>query len=90
MSEPIRADADGFRPDRKQQAVMAAVRNQHSVIRAEFMASLPNIQSALRVGGDGMRAQLEIPESELHEALKLAAMKNRLLRVTVETVDEGE
>jgi len=51
-----------------------------------FLASFPAIQSAIKVYGDrqGMRVQLDIPESEMGEALQLLAWRERVLRVTVE------
>ena len=57
---------------------------------ASFLAAFPAIQSAIKVYGDkqGMRVQLDIPESEMGEALKLLMWRERVLRVTVEP--EGE
>lgn len=49
-----------------------------------FLASMPDVLSQLRIGKDGMRLQLEIPESELAEALKLVLWRDRVLRITVE------
>ena len=57
-------------------------------MKIEFMASLPNIQSALSIGGDGARLKLDIPESDLAQVLKLVLMKNQAFRVMVETEDE--
>ena len=53
---------------------------------AAFLAAFPAIQSAIKVYGDrqGMRVQLDIPESEMGEALKLLMWRERVLRVTVE------
>jgi hypothetical protein len=51
---------------------------------AEFLASLPPIQSAIKVGLDGMRIQLDIPETEMDEAIKLMAWRGMILRVRVE------
>lgn len=52
----------------------------------EFLATFPGIQSAIKVHGqgDGMRIQLEIPESEMANAIRLLAMREKVLRVTVE------
>ena len=50
-----------------------------------FLASFPDIQSAIKVGRDGMRIQLDIPESEMWAAVNLLAMRGVVLRVTVET-----
>ena len=54
--------------------------------RAEFLASFPCIQSAIKVYGDeqGMRVQIDIPESEMGEALKLLQWRGVVLKVTVE------
>jgi hypothetical protein len=57
--------------------------------RAEFMASLPPIQSALKIGDGATRVQFDIPQSELSEALKLATMHGKRLRVVV-AVEDGE
>ena len=53
---------------------------------ASFLAAFPCIQSAIKVYGDkqGMRVQLDIPESEMAEALKLLMWREQVLRVTVE------
>lgn len=55
-----------------------------------FLASFPPIQSAFKRhgGGDGMRIQLDIPESELHNALVLQQWTRRPLRVTVEALPD--
>lgn len=58
-------------------------------LRAEFVASLPNIQSAVRFGEGACRLQLDIPESELPEALKLALMHGRVLHVMI-VAEDGE
>lgn len=51
----------------------------------QFVASLPEIQSAVSIGGGGARVKLDIPESDLAGAIKLAAYgQGKLLRVTVE------
>ena len=59
--------------------------------RAEFRAALPPIMSAIRTGGDGMRVQFDIPESDMAEAIKLMRWRGRVLRVviTVEPDDSG-
>ena len=50
----------------------------------EFLASLPAIQSAIRIGQDGARVQLEIPESELSKILPLMMWRDRVLKITIE------
>lgn len=56
-----------------------------------FLASMPPIQSAVKVSGngDGMRIQLDIPETEVPNAVDLLAMRGKVLRVMVE-VEEQE
>lgn len=56
-------------------------------MRVEFTASLPNIQSALSVGGDGARLKLDIPETDLAQVLKLVMLKGQAFRVTIDTGD---
>ena len=51
---------------------------------ATFRASIPPIMSGIKTGGDGMRVQFDIPESDMGEAVKLLAMRGAVLRVTVE------
>lgn len=51
-----------------------------------FLAAFPSIQSAIKITGDGsgMRIQLEIPETEMAEAIKLLLYRQCVIRVTVE------
>lgn len=52
-----------------------------------FLASFPAIQSAIKVGDTGMRFQLDVPESEMGNAIPLIAMRDKVLRVTIEIED---
>lgn len=54
--------------------------------RATFRAAFPAIQTAIKVkgSGDGMRIQLDIPESDMGEAVKLLQWRQIVLSVTVE------
>lgn len=54
--------------------------------QVSFLASLPPIQSAVKVSGngDGMRVQIDVPESEMPNAIDLLAWRGKVLRVTVE------
>lgn len=53
--------------------------------RIEFNAIIPDIQSSIKMGSDGGRVLLEVPESDIAEFLKLAAYgRKKVLRVTVE------
>lgn len=58
--------------------------------KAAFHASIPPIMSGIKTGGDGMRVQFDIPESEMGEAAKLLAMRGKVLIVTVEIDQEAE
>lgn len=49
-----------------------------------FLATFPAIQSAIKVGDDGMRIQLQIPESEMPSAVALIAMRDKVLKVTID------
>lgn len=53
---------------------------------ATFLASFPSIQSAIKIHGnnDGMRIQLDIPESEMAEAVKMLGWREKVLRVSIE------
>ena len=53
---------------------------------ATFRASIPPIMSGIKTGGDGMRVQFDIPESDMAEAVKLLMMRGKVLSITVETV----
>ena len=60
--------------------------------RAVFMASLPAIQSAIKRdgGGNGMRIQLDIPESEMAQAVKMLAWTQCVWRVTIEPQERDD
>ncbi len=56
-----------------------------------FLCSLPLIQSAIRIAGDGgARVLIDIPESELPAIVRLVLLRGQLLRVTIEPAREGE
>ena len=49
-----------------------------------FLASLPPIQIAIKLDGQGgARIQLEVPEEDIMEVMKLAMLKGIVFRVTV-------
>lgn len=50
----------------------------------EFRATIPPIQSAIKIGDLGARLQLDIPDSEMHEVVRLLIIKNKRLKVTIE------
>ena len=56
------------------------------LVHATFLATFPPILSSIKIHGmgEGMRVQLEIPESEMHEAVKLLQWRGMVIRVTVE------
>lgn len=56
--------------------------------QATFRASIPPIMSGIKTGGDGMRVQFDIPEVDIGEAAKLIAMRGKVLRVTIEVVQD--
>lgn len=51
-----------------------------------FAASLPPIQSAINVSGqgDGARIKLDIPQSELDAILRLQLLSGQVFKVTIE------
>jgi hypothetical protein len=57
-----------------------------------FRAAFPTIMSAIRITGnrDGMRIQLDIPESEMATAANLLLWRERVLVVTVEPESESD
>lgn len=59
------------------------------VTRIEFLASLPDIQSACKIGQNSMRVQLDIPATELTKALPLAVASGRILKITIEWEDSN-
>ena len=52
-----------------------------------FNASIPPIMSGIKTGGDGMRVQFDIPESDMANAAYLLTMRGKRLKVTVKVVD---
>lgn len=56
-----------------------------------FLASFPAIQSAIKIDGSGgMRIALDIPESEMAEAIKLTLFRQVVIRVTVEPDEQAK
>ncbi len=53
-----------------------------------FLATIAPIQSAIQAGGDGMLVKLDIPETQMHEALKILLLKGKVLKVTLEIEPE--
>jgi len=62
---------------------------QHMNERITFRASIPPIQSAIKLGSDGARIQLDVPEMDLDQILELVrSMKNKALLVQVSVYGE--
>ena len=57
-------------------------------MKLEFIASLPDIQSAITISGEGAtRVRFDIPESEIANAVKLVLLKGQAFKVKIETVE---
>jgi len=58
--------------------------------KVEFLASIAPIQSGIRFSGDGngARLQLDIPENMMQEAAWLLAMRQSVLKVTIEVYEQ--
>ena len=56
---------------------------------AKFRASIPPIMSGIKTGGDGMRFQLDVPEIEMKEAVKLLGMRGKVLDVTIKVSNDA-
>ena len=56
-----------------------------------FLASFPPVQGAIRISGngDGLRLQLDVPESEVPSAIRLLMLRDKAFRVTVEAEEQG-
>lgn len=53
-----------------------------------FRASLPPIQSAIRMGQDSWRVQLDIPHSDIGAAAGLLALFGQVFHVTVVAAED--
>ena len=57
-------------------------------MKAEFYGSIPDIQSAIKISGNGaIRLQVDVPETELAEAIKIVAARGEVIKVTMEWDD---
>lgn len=55
----------------------------------EFTATIPPIQSWMQVSGDGgARIKLDVPDTDLAQALKLVLLRGQPLRVRVEVLPQ--
>jgi hypothetical protein len=57
--------------------------------KAEMLAYIPPLQSAIRTGSDGGRVTFEVPETNIGEFAKLIAMRGERLLLTVEVIPDG-
>jgi hypothetical protein len=53
-----------------------------------FVASFPDVLAQLKIGRDGLRLVLDVPESDIAQALKLVLYRDCVLRVTIEPTKE--
>jgi len=60
-------------------------------VEISFVASFPDIQSAISIGGDGAtRIKLDIPESEIANAVKLVLLKGQAFTVKIKTIKDDD
>jgi len=61
-------------------------------IKITFTASLPPIQSAINLDGqgDGARIKLDVPRSDVEAILKLQGLSNKTFKVTIECDDKWQ
>jgi len=59
-------------------------------LKIEFIASLPDILSAINIAGqDGnSRMKLDIPASEIEAVIKMIGLKGKAFKVTIEEIEE--
>jgi len=54
-----------------------------------FIASIAPLQSAITIAHDGgARVKIDIPESEMPAIVRLMLMRGRVLRITIEALDD--
>ena len=60
-----------------------------AIDKIEFVASLPPIQSAINIDGqgNGARIKLDIPASEMLQVIQLQTMIGNAFKVTIEKID---
>ncbi len=57
----------------------------------EFMASLPDVATAIAISGDGStRVKFDLPESEIANAVKLVLLKGKAFKVRISTEEQLE
>lgn len=56
----------------------------------EFVASIPPIQSAIKIDGQGgARIQLDVPENEMGNFIKVMMWRGMRLKISVEPIPES-
>ncbi len=56
-----------------------------------FRATIAPLQSAITIASDGgARVKVDIPEEEMPAIVRLVLMRGRVLRITIEPVDDDE
>ena len=60
------------------------------LLTTTFLACLPDIQSAIKIGSDGMRIQLDIPETEKPKAIPVIGMTHKVLEITIRELTKEE
>lgn len=60
------------------------------LLTTTFLACLPDIQSAIKIGSDGMRIQLDIPETEKPKAIPVIGMTHKILEITIRELTKEE
>ena len=63
----------------------------HALQSITFLASFPPIQSAIKIhgSGEGMRIQLEVPETEIPQVIPLLIWREQLLEVTIRIANDA-
>ncbi len=57
--------------------------------KIEFIASLPDILTAITISGEGAtRVKFDIPESEIANAVKLVLLKGKAFKVKITTINK--
>jgi len=61
-------------------------------MKIEFIASLPPIQSAISLDGqgDGARIKLDVPRTYAQEVLQLQKMARKQIKITAEVMDGAD
>lgn len=60
------------------------------LVPLSFLATIAPMQSAIKVGDDGMRISLDIAESELANAIGIIGMRNCVLKIEISKANNQE